>query len=80
MGRSNVVSVEPGKEDIRDEFPQRLQSCKSGQTRRSCFFFLSFFFYCLIERKHPTLEYFEIKDGGATVKAKARVRRGSVRR
>lgn len=43
-------------------------------------FFFLLFFYCLIERKHLPLEYFEIKDGGATVKAKARVRRGSVRR
>lgn len=77
MGRSNVVSVEPGKEDIRDEFPQRPQSCKSGQTLRSCFFL---FFNCLIERKHPPLEYFEIKAGGVTVKAKVRVRSGNVRR
>ena len=52
MGRSNVVSVEPGKEDIRDEFPELL-SCKSDHTRR---LFLS---SCLIVRELPRLKDIE---------------------
>lgn len=75
MGRSNVVSVEPGKEDIRDEFPEASELQIRSDTQA-----LFFPFYCLTEREHPPLECSEIKDGGATVKAKVRVRSGSVRR
>lgn len=46
--RRNVVSVEPGQEDIRDEF----QDCKADQTRK---LFSSLF----SEREHPPLEDLE---------------------
>lgn len=73
MGRSNVVSVEPSKEDIRDELPEFL-GCRSGQTRRLFFSFSSLSSQSGSTRRSDVLK---IKDSGAAVQAKVRVCNGN---